>query len=165
LVDAAELLVPEVDVSFHIIGDVLFPRAESDYGAWLKQRISLSSSMANITWHPATETPEQAMSMIDILIHTSTSPEPFGRVLVEAMAARRPVVAFRLGSTPDVLGPDWPYFATTPDGHGIAHALALLTGDRGAAGQVARDAQEQAARFAPDKIADQMDGEYGWLAL
>lgn len=164
LVDAAELLPATPGVSFHIIGDVLFADAEEGYGAWLEERISRSRSRANITWHHATDTPEEAMSMLDILVHTSISPEPFGRVLVEAMAARRPVVAFRLGSAPEVLGRDWPYFASSADGVGIASALVALTGDRSTAAAMARVAEERAARFSPEVIAELMDHEYRWLS-
>jgi glycosyltransferase involved in cell wall biosynthesis len=34
-----------------------------------------------------------AMAAIDLLAHTAVEPEPFGRVLIEAMAAERPVVS------------------------------------------------------------------------
>jgi len=43
------------------------------------------------------------MSDIDILVHTPQEPEPFGRVLIEAMAAGTPVVAFDTGAAKEVL--------------------------------------------------------------
>jgi glycosyltransferase involved in cell wall biosynthesis len=43
------------------------------------------------------------MRAVDVLLHTSIAPEPFGRVLVEGMLARRPVVAAREGGTPEVV--------------------------------------------------------------
>lgn len=39
----------------------------------------------------------------DVLAHASTEPEPFGRVLLEGMAAGVPVVASRLGATGEIL--------------------------------------------------------------
>ena len=69
------------DVSFHLIGDVLFPAAERRYGEWLRQRVESSSARDRITWHPAAASPEDAMDMIDILVHTSVAPEPFGACL------------------------------------------------------------------------------------
>lgn len=43
------------------------------------------------------------LSEIDILIHASTKPEPFGRVILEAIAAQIPVIASDLGGTREIL--------------------------------------------------------------
>jgi len=43
------------------------------------------------------------MRTVDIVVHTSTAPEPFGRVLVEGMLAGRVVVASRAGGAVEVL--------------------------------------------------------------
>jgi len=44
-----------------------------------------------------------AMSEVDVVAHTSTSPEPFGRVLVEAMLARRPLIASAAGGAAEIV--------------------------------------------------------------
>lgn len=43
------------------------------------------------------------MRSVDAVVHPSTEPEPFGRTLVEAMLARRPVIAADAGAVPDIL--------------------------------------------------------------
>ena len=43
------------------------------------------------------------MSAVDIVAHTSTSPEPFGRVIVEAMLARKPVIATAAGGAAEII--------------------------------------------------------------
>ena len=43
------------------------------------------------------------MSAFDVLVLASTSPEPFGRVLIEAMAASKPVVATNAGAVPEII--------------------------------------------------------------
>jgi glycosyltransferase involved in cell wall biosynthesis len=40
---------------------------------------------------------------LDILVHASTRPEPFGRVIIEAMAAGVPVIAARAGGVPEII--------------------------------------------------------------
>ena len=45
------------------------------------------------------------LSSLDVLIHTSTKPEPFGRVLIEAMAVGTPVLAARAGGVPEIVEP------------------------------------------------------------
>ena len=46
----------------------------------------------------------EVLAALDIVVHASTAPEPFGRVLIEAMAARRPVVATDAGAVREILG-------------------------------------------------------------
>jgi glycosyltransferase involved in cell wall biosynthesis len=43
------------------------------------------------------------MRSVDAVVHPSTEPEPFGRTLVEAMLARRPVIAANAGAVPEIL--------------------------------------------------------------
>lgn len=45
----------------------------------------------------------QLMSACDLVVHTSTSPEPFGRVIVEAMLCRKPVVAAAAGGAVELV--------------------------------------------------------------
>jgi glycosyltransferase involved in cell wall biosynthesis len=49
-----------------------------------------------------TDVPE-LLSALDVFVHASTKPEPFGMVILEAMAARRPVVATNIGGPPEIL--------------------------------------------------------------
>jgi glycosyltransferase involved in cell wall biosynthesis len=160
IVELAELFGTRYEASFHLIGDVLFPEAEQRYGDWLRQRISSSPARDRITWHSGSAMPEGAMSKIDILVHTSLAPEPFGRVLVEAMASRRPIVAFRRGSTTDVLSDQTAHFA---DGDHIEDAAATLEKvlmDRSAAREMAVRAADAARVYEPSRVADLMEAEY-----
>jgi glycosyltransferase involved in cell wall biosynthesis len=43
------------------------------------------------------------LSTMDILVHASLEPEPFGRVLIEGMAASKPVVASNSGACPEII--------------------------------------------------------------
>jgi glycosyltransferase involved in cell wall biosynthesis len=60
---------------------------------------------------------------VDLVVHTSTSAEPFGRVIVEAMLSRRPVLATNLGGALEILGPSHPHLI--PPGDPAALALAI----------------------------------------
>jgi glycosyltransferase involved in cell wall biosynthesis len=39
----------------------------------------------------------------DVVVHASTSPEPFGRVVIEGMAMKKPVIATDIGAPPEVI--------------------------------------------------------------
>lgn len=43
------------------------------------------------------------LSQLGVLLHCSTKPEPFGRVLIEAMAVGVPVIGARAGGVPEIL--------------------------------------------------------------
>ncbi len=43
------------------------------------------------------------MNAMDIVIHASTSGEPFGRILLEAMALQKPLIGARGGAVPEIV--------------------------------------------------------------
>lgn len=66
----------------------------------------------------------------DALAHTSMEPEPFGRVIVEAMAAGLPIVATAAGAVPEILDDGRTGLLVAPgDAEGLAQALRRLVAD------------------------------------
>lgn len=47
--------------------------------------------------------PSSAMRALDIVVHASTRPEPFGRVIVEAMACAKPVITTAVGGAAELV--------------------------------------------------------------
>ena len=47
------------------------------------------------------------LSQLDVLLHCSVKPEPFGRVIIEGMAVGVPVIAARDGGVPEIITPWW----------------------------------------------------------
>jgi glycosyltransferase involved in cell wall biosynthesis len=47
--------------------------------------------------------PASAMRALDIVVHASTRPEPFGRVIIEAMACGKPVITAGLGGAAELV--------------------------------------------------------------
>lgn len=64
------------------------------------------------------------LQSVDALAHTSIEPEPFGRVIVEAMAARLPIVATAAGAVLEILE-DGRTGLLVPPGNAAALAQAL----------------------------------------
>ena len=162
LIEAAEQL-EGTRASFLIIGSVWFPAAESGYGRWLGQRLAGSPARERVEWLPATSQPAEAFTQFDVLVHTSVLPEPFGRVLVEAMIARRPIVALERGSARELLDHGSAVFVERPDGMSIAAAVTALIEHPDRARRLAERAAARAAAFSPANVAQRMEREYDVL--
>jgi len=93
---AAAAQVP--NARFVVAGGALFGKGEA-YLASLRR-----SATDNVEFlGPVADMP-RFMASIDILVHPSRDPEPFGRAVAEAMAAGKPVVATDHGGLPEVVG-------------------------------------------------------------
>lgn len=77
------------------VGDALF--GESDYVAQLHQQVSQLGLENRVKFLGFRSDAIPLMNACDLVAHTSTSPEPFGRVIVEAMLCGCPVVAAAAG--------------------------------------------------------------------
>ena len=79
------------------------------------------------------------MSALDVLVLASTSPEPFGRVLIEAMAASKPVVATDAGAGPEIIEEGEQGLLVAPgDPRALADAVIRILADRSLASAMGR---------------------------
>ena len=53
-----------------------------------------------------TPAPAAAMRALDVVVHASSEPEPFGRVIVEAQACEKPVITSGMGGAGELITPD-----------------------------------------------------------
>jgi glycosyltransferase involved in cell wall biosynthesis len=84
-----------------LVGDALF--GEHEYVEQLHQqvqRLELSDRVHFLSFR--NDIPE-LMSMCDLVVHTSTAPEPFGRVIVEAMLCGKPIIATAAGGAIELI--------------------------------------------------------------
>lgn len=93
LIDAL-LHCPE-DIVAVFVGDALF--GEQDYATQLHQRIDALGLRHRVQFLGFRSDIPALMAACDLVAHTSTAPEPFGRVIVEAMLCQCPVVAAAAG--------------------------------------------------------------------
>lgn len=102
------------------------------------------------------------LAVADVAVHSSTDAEPFGRVIVEAMAASRPVVAAAAGGVPEIVEDGVTGLLVTPgDPAALAGAVGRLLADPEAAGAMgARAAAAAAARFGLRAHAERIQAAY-----
>ena len=83
-----------------------------------------------------------AMAACTVVVHASTSPEPFGRVLLEAMALEKPLVATDAGGPREVVEPEVDGLLVPPgDATALAQAVVRLLGDAGLRERLGRAGQ------------------------
>lgn len=79
-----------------------------------------------------------------VVIHASVDPEPFGRVLLEAMAQGKPLVGARAGAVPEILNePECGVTFEPGDDEELAIAIGTLLSDGDAARQIGDSAKQR----------------------
>jgi glycosyltransferase involved in cell wall biosynthesis len=96
--------VPECHV--WIVGDALFTADDRAYAAELLALARQPELQGRVTFAGHRNDVALWMQAADVVVHSSTAPEPFGRVIVEAMLCKRPVVAANAGGPREILCPD-----------------------------------------------------------
>jgi glycosyltransferase involved in cell wall biosynthesis len=87
----------------------------------------------------------QLMRLVDCVVHASTDPEPFGRVIVEGMLAGRPVIATRAGGIPEIIEDGVSGILITPGSPDeLAGALLRILSDPVGAARMAASGQARA---------------------
>ena len=98
---AARVIKAGYDVSFVIVGAALF--GEEAYEAELRQQVSALGLQSRVEFLGFTRDVPTVLRSFDILVHASTTEEPFGQVIVEGMAVGKPVIATRGGGVPEIV--------------------------------------------------------------
>jgi len=106
----------------------------------------------------------QALAACQVVVHASTSPEPFGRVLLEAMAVGRPVVAARAGGAAEVVEHGRDGLLVAPGNVGeLARAMRLLLEDAPLRTSLGRAGREKVGRYSIENHAARVEAV--WDAL
>ena len=97
------------------------------------------------------------MAAMDIVVHSSVRREPFGRVIIEAMAVGRPVIATRAGGVPELIHDGEDGMLTTPgSAEELAAVLDRLLRNPGERARLSANAQVSVQRFRLDRHVEHM---------
>jgi len=100
LLDAFEVIRrTRPDVELVVAGGVV--AGKEDYAVRLQQR---ADGLAGVHWLGERTDVAEIMADLDVFVQVSTEPEPFGLVVVEALASGVPVVAGAAGGPLEILG-------------------------------------------------------------
>jgi glycosyltransferase involved in cell wall biosynthesis len=135
-VDATALVV----VGAPLFGEVAYAE---ELGRMV-ERLGLASRVKLLGFR---EDVPRLMRAVDVVVHTSTAPEPFGRVLVEAMLVERPVVASDAGGAREIVEDGATGLLVPPgDSEPLADALRRLLDDPALRVAMGRRGRERAER-------------------
>jgi glycosyltransferase involved in cell wall biosynthesis len=101
------------------------------------------------------------LAAMDVLVHASVIPEPFGQVVVEGMAAGLAVVAADSGGPAEVIDHGVTGLLYPPgDAVALAQVLRTLVRDPDLRARLGRAARERSTAFAPAVVASQLTQLY-----
>ena len=128
-VEAAALICRKLpEVEFFVIGQSTGDdRSYEDAARTTAKRLGLGS---RIHWTGHINEPLGLMKSLDVIVHAAVEPEPFGRVIIEALALGRPIVATALGGPVEIIEDGSSGFLVPPgDASAIAAKVMCLLDD------------------------------------
>ncbi len=87
-----------------VVGAALF--GERDYAEKLPRMVQSLGIAERVELRGHRADVWEELSRMDVLVHSSVTPEPFGQVIIEAMAAGVPIIAAGAGGPAEILQPD-----------------------------------------------------------
>ena len=102
------------------------------------------------------------LNMLDILIHASIEPEPFGRVILEGMAAGKPIIGTNSGGTPEqIINGETGILVPMDDPDKMAEAIIFYLSDMQNAKLIGeRGRQRLAQNFSVRKMTNEIEEIY-----
>ncbi len=134
-----------------------------EYGERLRRMAAESGLEDRVVFAGVRRDVPALLALADVVVHSSTTAEPFGRVVVEAMASGRPIVAADEGGVPEIVEHGRTGLLIPPrDSHALAAALISLLADPASAAAIGRRAQaEVRRRFSLERHGDALARIYG----
>lgn len=149
-----EAIAQVPDVQLLVIGAALF--GEVVYAEALRARAAELGVSARVHFLGEREDVPRLLRLSDAIVHSSVAPEPFGRVIVEAMLARRPIIATATGGVPEIIASGVTGWLVAPGDVGaLVAALRSVRADPATSARVVTQARAEAeARFTVRAMSD-----------
>ncbi len=147
------------ETEFYIVG-----QATGEDRSYEEEILALSRRLgleAFVKWTGYLEEPFALMASLTVVVHAAIDPEPFGRVIIEAMALGRAVVATVLGGPAEIIEDGQSGFLVPPgDGRAIAEKIVALLEDQELAARVAAGALRRVEAFGVASYIRQVECAY-----
>jgi glycosyltransferase involved in cell wall biosynthesis/GT2 family glycosyltransferase len=149
--DAFSMAFGDGDQNAVIVGSAMF--GEDEYESALRAQVELLGLGGRVRFAGFVEDVGAELAMADCVVHASVIAEPFGQVVVEAMAAGRPVIATDLGGPREVVTDGVDGLLCPPDDPiALAEQLARLAADPELRAALGAAAARRARDFSADAL-------------
>jgi glycosyltransferase involved in cell wall biosynthesis len=137
-------------------------RAGEAYAAQVRRRVADLGLEGQVLFTGFREDVAEVINALDVLVHTSVRPEPFGRVILEGMLLEKAVVATAAGGVPELIDDEKTGYLVPPgDALALAACLQRVLSDRDASAAVGRQARMWAReRFSLSRQVGEMKAVY-----
>ncbi|MBE9029527.1 glycosyltransferase family 4 protein [filamentous cyanobacterium LEGE 11480] len=140
-----------------LVGDALF--GETDYVQNLHQQVERLKLHDRVKFLGFRQDIPPLMTACDLITHTSTAPEPFGRVIIEAMLCKTPVIAASGGGAVELIHHNQTGWLTPlSDVSSLADRLCQCATQPSQMAQIVHNAYAHAStKFTLDRLYQQLD--------
>ncbi len=98
---------PNREVRFYVIGGPIYETPGSQWNVEALKKLAGELGVADrVSFTGFVEDAAAAIRTLDIVVHASTEPEPFGLVIIQAMACGRPIISSALGGACELIEPE-----------------------------------------------------------
>jgi glycosyltransferase involved in cell wall biosynthesis len=157
---ALSLLPPHLPIRAYVMSGALYQTSGSQYSLEELKNLAEQLNLRNrVGFTGFLAEPAEAMRALDIIVHASTQPEPFGLVIAEGMACGRAVIISEAGGAAELFDAEVNALGHPPgDAARLAERITLLTTDRdlrerlGTAGRATAEHRFDRARLATELL-------------
>ncbi len=163
--DAFARAFPGGDEQAIVVGSALFGADEEAYADGLRAQAAALGIGERVDFRGFRAAIEQELSRLDVLVHASVLPEPFGLVVAEGMTAGLTVVAADAGGPAEVVTDGEDGILYPPgDIDALAAVLRRVSADGALRRRLGDAARVRAQAFAPGEVAAAVERVYRTVA-
>jgi glycosyltransferase involved in cell wall biosynthesis len=147
----------------YVVGGPIYATAGSQFTREeLERRAAANGLTGRVGFVPFQPDPADVYRMLDVAVHASTRPEPFGLTIVEAMSCAKPVVVAAAGGAAELFTDGVDAVGHAPgDAAALADAVARLAADAGLRRQIGAAARRTAvSRFGLKRYGEEIAAVY-----
>lgn len=148
---------------FYIIGGPIYQTKGSQFSLQELQDRAASLGISNFVGFTGfQQNTADIYRALDIVVHASTQPEPFGRTIVEGMACGKPVIVSQAGGASELFTHNYDAVGVQPgDSTALASAIQYLIENPNQRQRLSENARESVLkRFSHDRLGQEIIGAY-----
>ncbi len=149
----------EVPLRFYIIGGAIYQTKGSQFSLPELQSLAASLSISQFVGFTGfQQNTADIYRALDIVVHASTQPEPFGRTIIEAMACGKPVIVSQAGGAAELFTHNYDALGVPPgDTAALASAIEYLIDNPDRRQLLSQNARETVLkRFSHDRLGQEI---------